>query len=73
MPYDDSKSSDYSLKVGIGQYAQMPKDTDKKRDWEKLRDYTISSSSSICCSSGTVIIATCCSLVAACDDPADQR
>ena len=43
MPYDDSKSSDYSLKVGIGQYAQMPKDTDKKRDWEKLRDYAIAS------------------------------
>ena len=43
MPYDDSKSSDYSLKVGIGQYAQMPKDTDKMRDWEKLRDYTIAS------------------------------
>ena len=41
MPYDDSKSSDYSLKVGIGQYAQMPKDTDKMRDWEKLRDYAI--------------------------------
>ena len=41
MPYDDSKSSDYSLKVGIGQYAQLPKDTDKKRDWEKLRDYAI--------------------------------
>ena len=43
MPYDDSKSSDYSLKVAIGQYAQMPKDIDKKRDWEKLRDYAIAS------------------------------